>query len=71
VNGGGRDGSYDRGSGSPLARRLLWPFRRTQSAMVVGLVLWCAGLVGMAGATVTEFSTAGEWTNSLPRHRIG
>ncbi len=44
------------GSGRPLARRLLEPFRRTRGALVVGLVLWCAGLVGVAGAaTITEF----------------
>ncbi|MDE2180197.1 MAG: hypothetical protein KGJ40_05010, partial [candidate division NC10 bacterium] len=42
-------------SGWPLARRLLEMFRRTCGVLVVGLTLWCAGLVGVAGAaTVTE-----------------
>jgi len=43
-------------SGRPLARRLLGPFRRPRGVLVVGLVLWGAGLVGVArAATITEF----------------
>ena len=55
--GGGPAHVTGSGSGRPLARRLLDLLRRTHGALVAGLVLWCAGLVGVAGAaTITEFA---------------
>ncbi len=45
------------GSGRPIVRRPLEPFRRMRGALGLGLALWCAGLVSVAGAaTITEFS---------------
>ncbi len=38
-------------------RHLLEPFRRTTRGLVVGVALWCAGLVSVAGATpISEFT---------------
>ncbi len=43
-------------SGLPRARWLVELFRRLRGVLVAGLVLCCAGLVGVAGATtITEF----------------
>ena len=64
--GGGPAHVTGSGSGRPLARRLLEPFRRTHGALVAGLVLWCAGLVSVAGAaTITEFSLPTAFSGPL------